>query len=697
MPAPFASPSAPPTVPVLPPFRESESSSEDEEEDGEEEEEEEEEEAEGGQPRGRTAAELKQLEMERRERVKGLGLKLLSDVLGVKNERGYQVAFPFLELPDRSTHPGYYAISKDPTCINILVENVQSSHYLTLRALKDQLVNCFRDCQRYNRPKSSIWLAAQRLKQLTVATTKLLQPRYDRPPVYVWTSDDFDNLARHIASHFHAIGKSSLSVHYRKPLLKGLGGLNSPFPWSRHRSNQSWRAYLGRIFKPLSPMWIAVQAALDSSSTRLNRPRSASTLSSSSSDVVLVSHTTAAKLIPPPIDNSSHDRASSPNSFPSPSASRSPSLTTRPVPSTRPPNPFTREIPGLSEPGPSNYASRARPTSEHARMDLEYPQLDYNPASASLSSRKRRRVSHDDRSGPLEPDSTVEMEVFELEGVKSGLDSLAETRRRMEASLVEHQAELDRIEDERARTTARWDKEKRSMASTISRLQAEVSVSKASEDEVARAHEYRESSLREEILSFKNALSTEKTRRNQEMKTLQLELSSLKNAQISESTRYDSMKHQSSAEILRLRASLASLKSEAEKKEARWSTTQAQMVASHRVEMAGLNNQYRAESERADRLHALKSRELRDTGGLDFRASQLLPLSSQVQLPAQASNVVAASTSSSPSSKEEEIARLKAELADAKNDASSLRAQNKDLLSRRNALRDGLAELDSRR
>lgn len=109
-----------------------------------------------------------------------------------------------------------------------------------------------------NRPKSSIWLVAQRLKvishlssttfcprpffdsahnpslstclsdsqHLSMATTKLLQPRYDRPPVYVWTSDDFDNLAQHITSHFHAIGKSSFSVHYRKPLLKGLGGAN---------------------------------------------------------------------------------------------------------------------------------------------------------------------------------------------------------------------------------------------------------------------------------------------------------------------------------------------------------------------------------------------------------------------------------------------------------------------------------------
>lgn len=79
MPTPFASPSAPPTVPVLPPFRESESSSEDEEEDGEEEEEEE-------ALRGKTASELKQLELEQRERVKGLGLKLLSAILEVKND-----------------------------------------------------------------------------------------------------------------------------------------------------------------------------------------------------------------------------------------------------------------------------------------------------------------------------------------------------------------------------------------------------------------------------------------------------------------------------------------------------------------------------------------------------------------------------------------------------------------------------------
>ncbi len=70
---------------------------------------------------------------------------------------GRSLAVDFLRLPNKRTYPDYYTIIKKPIALDKIKSQLETGHYTSLIAVKNDLEQCFRNAKRYNLKDSQIF------------------------------------------------------------------------------------------------------------------------------------------------------------------------------------------------------------------------------------------------------------------------------------------------------------------------------------------------------------------------------------------------------------------------------------------------------------------------------------------------------------------------------------------------------------
>jgi ATP-dependent helicase STH1/SNF2 len=91
-------------------------------------------------------------------------LEIWRAMVSMKDQRGYSIATPFLDLPTEDIAPGYFDVIQSPICFNHIKNKIQTSQYPAMIDFYYDVLQLFRNAHIYNLETSQICIDADLLK-----------------------------------------------------------------------------------------------------------------------------------------------------------------------------------------------------------------------------------------------------------------------------------------------------------------------------------------------------------------------------------------------------------------------------------------------------------------------------------------------------------------------------------------------------
>ncbi|KAF8215860.1 Bromodomain-containing protein [Mycena galopus ATCC 62051] len=103
-------------------------------------------------------------------------MKLWQTVRDAVNKEGRALANDFVRKPSKKLYPDYYTFIQYPIALEDIKKQLESNHYPTLEAVRQDFELCFENAKSYNMKDSPIWHDAKDLLKLTNKTYHKMVP-----------------------------------------------------------------------------------------------------------------------------------------------------------------------------------------------------------------------------------------------------------------------------------------------------------------------------------------------------------------------------------------------------------------------------------------------------------------------------------------------------------------------------------------
>jgi ATP-dependent helicase STH1/SNF2 len=105
------------------------------------------------------------LTSDQRDTIQSIMDNVHDTLLDLKDDTGtYELANPFIELPSKAEYPDYYALIKQPICLNDIGDRINKHYYQSLKQFRQDIGLMVQNCRTFNEEGSQLTIDAGRIE-----------------------------------------------------------------------------------------------------------------------------------------------------------------------------------------------------------------------------------------------------------------------------------------------------------------------------------------------------------------------------------------------------------------------------------------------------------------------------------------------------------------------------------------------------